>query len=434
MRILIFGDVPGIPQLLRHIPAEHLIGMVCAAIRPRYHAPLTDIAAFHELPLIMQPRVNSADYANFKLAVKQLAPDLILVNSYSMIVREDVLALARLGGINIHGALLPRYRGCNPSQWAILNGETRTGVTMHEMSAGLDEGAIIDQREVPLFFEDTWQAVYARISLATDGLIAANLESLLAGEWQAQQQDVVEANYCRRRTPEDGRFSWNEPVVAIYNKIRALLPPLPPAFYVGAAGARVAIEQQLTPLGVTALKYGSVGGGTMVADRTRLRPLRREDAALLYSWINNRDLVIFNSPYYPITDIDHEAWMDSMLKKRVDLVIFVIEEIETEQVIGTCQLLNINWRHRSAELQIRIGDESFHGKGHGLEAVELLCRFGFADLNIHRIYLSVFSSNERAIKTYEKCDFKHEGLMREAAFIDGKWMDVAIMGRLNHDE
>ncbi|MEI6837229.1 MAG: formyltransferase family protein, partial [Alcaligenaceae bacterium] len=159
MRILIFGDIPGIPQLLRHIPAEHLIGTVCAAIRPQYHDPLSDIAAFHELPLIIQPKVNSADYANFKVAIKQLAPDLILVNSYSMIVREDVLALARLGGINIHGALLPRYRGCNPTQWAILNGETLTGVTMHEMSAGLDEGAIIDQREVPLFFEDTWQAV-----------------------------------------------------------------------------------------------------------------------------------------------------------------------------------------------------------------------------------------------------------------------------------
>lgn len=359
-------------------------------------------------------------------------PDLILVNSYSMIVREDVLALARFGGINIHGALLPRYRGCNPTQWAILNGETLTGVTMHEMSAGLDEGAIIDQREVPLFFEDTWQAVYARISHATDDLITANLESLLAGTWQARQQDVVEANYCRRRTPEDGRFSRNEPVIAIYNKIRALLPPLPPAFYVDAAGARVAIEQQLTPWGVTALKYGSVGGGAMVAKRVRLRALRREDSALLYEWINQRELVIFNAPYHPVSEVDHESWLESMLIKRFDLVIFVIEDIASGQTIGSCQLFNINWRHRSAELQIRIGDQRFQSQGLGSEAVQLLCRFGFDDLNLHRIYLSVFKNNERAIGAYRKCGFVEEGVIREAAFIDGKWIDVAMMGRLNH--
>ncbi len=434
MRILIFGDIPGIPQFLRYIPVEHLVGIVGATIRPQYHAALAAIAESHALPLLIQPKVDSVDYASFRAAVRQLQPDLIWVNSYSMILRQDVLSAARLGGINIHGALLPKYRGCNPTQWAILNGEAATGVTMHEMLAGIDEGAIIDQRVVPLFFEDTWQTAYARISAATDALITANLHNILNGDWQARQQDTSQVSYCRRRIPDDGLFDWSQPVADIYNKIRALLPPLPPAFYVDTAGGKVNMDRQLTPFAVTTLKYGPAGGKGLVADRVRLRPLRKEDSALLYDWITHRELVILNAPFYPVSEADHAAWIESMLTKRMDLVIFVIEELETSQAIGTCQLLNINWRHRSAELQIRIGNEQFLGRGFGSEAVRLLCNFGFADLNLHRIYLHVFANNIRAFNAYKKCEFSQEGLLKESAFIDGAWEDVVVMGKLNRHE
>ena len=195
MRILLFGDIPGIPQLLRYFQSQYLVGIVCAVIRPQYHAILSEIARSHNLPLLIQPKVNSQDYPAFREAVNRLAPDLILVNSYSMIVRADALAIPCLGGINIHGGLLPKYRGCNPTQWAILKGESSTRVTMHEMSAALDEGPIIDR---------------------------------------------------------------DESIVAIYNKIRALLPP---AFYLDISGTRVPMPQQLTPWELAALKYGHVGGG-----------------------------------------------------------------------------------------------------------------------------------------------------------------------------
>ena len=261
MRILLFGDIPGIPQLLRHVPVEHVIGIVGATIRPQYHTGLAAIAESHAIPFLIQPKVNSSNYTSFRSAVTQLAPDLIWASSYSMIVRQDVLRAARLGGINIHGALLPKYRGCNPTQWAILNGETETGVTMHEMSEGLDEGAIIDQRTVPLLFEDTWQTASARISVAKDELIKANLQIILSGQWQARRQGKSQSPYCRRRTPDDGHFDWNETVVDIYNKIRALLPPLPPAFYTDASGKKMLMDRQLTPFGVTAMKYSPEGGG-----------------------------------------------------------------------------------------------------------------------------------------------------------------------------
>jgi RimJ/RimL family protein N-acetyltransferase len=171
----------------------------------------------------------------------------------------------------------------------------------------------------------------------------------------------------------------------------------------------------------------------MQSDRVRLRPLLKADAPLLYEWITDRDLVILNSPFHPVSETDHESWVGRMMTRRSDLVIFVIEDVASGRAIGSCQLLNINWIHRSAELQIRIGDSAFHSKAYGSEAVILLINFGFKDLNLHRIYLHVFAVNARAVRAYEKCGFTREGTLKEAAFIDGKWVDVHVMGLLNHD-
>lgn len=166
----------------------------------------------------------------------------------------------------------------------------------------------------------------------------------------------------------------------------------------------------------------------------RLRPLKQEDKELLYEWITDRSLVILNSPYYPVSEADHQAWLDSMLARRSDSVTFAIETKDTNVTIGTCRLLHINPIHRSAELQIRIGNTRFQGKGHGSEAVKALCKFGFRDLNLHRICLHVFASNRRAIRAYEKCGFELEGRLRDGAFIDGRWEDVLVLGLLNSQE
>jgi RimJ/RimL family protein N-acetyltransferase len=168
----------------------------------------------------------------------------------------------------------------------------------------------------------------------------------------------------------------------------------------------------------------------MFGSRVRLRPLRQDDRTLLYQWIIDRELVILNAPYLPVSQSDHEAWIDSMLVKRADVVLFVIEDSVTGCGIGTCQLLNINCVHRNAELQIRIGNSSSQSKGLGTEAIELLINFGFKDLNLHRIYLHVFATNERAVRAYKKCGFVTEGVLRQAAHIDGKFLDVLCMALL----
>jgi methionyl-tRNA formyltransferase/RimJ/RimL family protein N-acetyltransferase len=430
LRILVFGDALGVLPLLKHIPECNIVGIVGAVIRPQYYDELRTIANNHSLPSLIQPRPHDSGYAEFIAAVRVLDPDLIWVNSYSMILHEDLLSIPKLGGINIHGALLPQYRGSNPTQWAILNNESGTGVTMHEMVVGIDEGAVIGQKKVPLFFEDTWKDVYDRIAIATDELIEEKMPEILSGKWSAVPQDESKSKKYSRRKPEDGFFSWDEPVVDIYNKIRALLPPLPTAFYLDQSADKVHIDRQLTPFSVASLKYGFMMRGGVEAKRVCLRPLCREDSVLLYDWINCRSLVVFNAPFYPVSEVDHSAWMESMLTKRMDLVIFVIEELAEGHVIGTCQLFNINWQQRSAELQIRIGNETYQNKGFGTEGVMLLCEFGFTDLNLHRIYLNVFANNTRAIKAYEKCGFMREGLLKEAAYIDGVWIDVVVMAKL----
>ncbi len=161
-----------------------------------------------------------------------------------------------------------------------------------------------------------------------------------------------------------------------------------------------------------------------------LRSVKKEDSMILFEWINKRSLIILNSHFHSISESEHENWFNKITPRRNDLVFFMIEAREERKVIGSCQLFNIHPVFRNAELQIRIGDEKFHGQGFGSEAVRQLVEFGFKDLNLHRIYLNVFSDNHRAIRAYEKCGFIKEGLLRKAAFISGNWVDVAVMGIL----
>ena len=432
MRLILVGDTPGVNQLLRHIPEECVVGIIAASIRPQYLVDLNNLAKSKGIPLLIQPTWKSFNYESFRLQVEALNADLIWVNSYSMIIRDDVLSTTRLGALNIHGALLPRYRGCNPTQWTIINQEYETGVTLHEIDSGLDTGPIIDQRKVQIFIEDTWLDVRSRLEIATDALLRANVPNVLSENWSAFSQNECQATVGPRRRPEDGRFHWSAPVMEIHNKIRALVPPLPGASFELPSGEWMQITEYQSPWQITASKYSSdCGGCVLQSEKLRLRPLQKSDAPLLFQWIADRDLFIGNFFCASVSDTDHEQWVERMMTKRSDLVIFVIEELVTSQAIGTCQLLNINWIHSSAELQIRIGSTKHHGKGYGIEAVQLLCTFGFSDLNLHRIYLQVLSDNSRAIRAFEKCGFANEGLLRDAAYVAGQRTDVILMGRLD---
>jgi len=161
-----------------------------------------------------------------------------------------------------------------------------------------------------------------------------------------------------------------------------------------------------------------------------LAPVTRADLPQLFAWINDRDLVLLSAGYRPVNELQHEAWLGRMLT-RDDVYLFGIREVASGRLIGSCQLLAVDRAHRKAELQIRIGDAQARGRGYGTQAVELLVKFGFVDLNLHRIALHVFADNAAALRAYEKAGFQREGLLRDAAYVDGRYLDAVVMGILN---
>lgn len=164
----------------------------------------------------------------------------------------------------------------------------------------------------------------------------------------------------------------------------------------------------------------------------KLAPFTLEDLPLLFDWINDREQVLFNAPYKPVHWGQHQAWFES-IQQRKDMVVFGIRLLEGNKLIGSCQLHSINSVHRTAELQIRIGEVEERGHGFGTQAVQLLLDFAFKDLNLRRVYLHVFANNIPAIRIYEKKGFKNEGLLRQAAYVDGAYMDVMVMGILRDE-
>jgi RimJ/RimL family protein N-acetyltransferase len=167
--------------------------------------------------------------------------------------------------------------------------------------------------------------------------------------------------------------------------------------------------------------------------QVRLGPLEDRDSDTLFAWINDRELVVLSSPFAPVHRAAHDAWFQQ-IRKREDTAIFAIRMVDGDRLVGSCQLHSIDRTHDAAELQIRLGERDVWGMGLGTEAVELLLDYGFAGLGLHRICLHVLAGNERARHLYAGVGFREEGVLREAAMIDGRRTDLLIMGKLETDD
>lgn len=156
-----------------------------------------------------------------------------------------------------------------------------------------------------------------------------------------------------------------------------------------------------------------------------------EDSKKYFSWINNRELVEYNSTFKTIKLKDHNKWF-SQINSNPSSVYFSII-YRKKILIGSCSLRNIDLKKLEAELQIRIGEENYTSKGYGFHALILLLEFGFSSLKLDNIFLNVFTSNIRAIKAYEKCLFKKEKLIQNAVFMNGEFKDMYLMRVLKKD-
>jgi methionyl-tRNA formyltransferase len=228
-KILLVGDSKGVRQMLRHIPNESIAGICMASIRPQYVEDLKQVAFELGVPTFLQPEQSSPKMTDFVTQIQDLQAEMLLMNSYSMRIGTEVLALFPKGCFNIHAALLPKNRGPNPIQWVILKGETQTGVTLHRVSQEFDQGEIVDQVELKVLKNDSWLDISDKLDRATDYLLARNRPQLLNGVLQSHTQDENVATKNRRRSAADSRFKWSDPIKHIYRLHLAALPPLPPA-------------------------------------------------------------------------------------------------------------------------------------------------------------------------------------------------------------
>ena len=171
--------------------------------------------------------VNTPDWIE---RIKTWEPDLIFSFYYRNMIKEEILNIPRLGAFNMHGSLLPKYRGRVPINWAVLHGEKETGVTLHHMVKRADAGDIVDQEAVPIGREDTAQDVFGKCVAAARLVLERQLEALTQGTAPRRKQDESQATYFGGRKPEDGRIDWTTSAENIYNLIRAVTQPYPGAF------------------------------------------------------------------------------------------------------------------------------------------------------------------------------------------------------------
>ncbi len=198
--------------------------------------------------------------------LRALAPELVFSFYYRRLLPAAVLDVPRLGAFNIHGSLLPRYRGRAPVNWAVLRGERETGATLHAMTARADAGDIVDQEPVSIGPDDTAAEVQERVRDAAVAMLDRQLEALLHGTAPRRPQDESLAFTVRRRRPEDGAFEWSWPAVRIHDLVRAVTHPYPGAFTMFGDGRRLTVWRTGRVAGAVP---GSAAPGTMriVADR-----------------------------------------------------------------------------------------------------------------------------------------------------------------------
>ena len=188
-------------------------------------------------------RVETPDTPNtseWLAAGRAVNPDFLFSFYYRHMLDKAWLQIPRLGALNMHGSLLPKYRGRAPVHWAILRGESETGASLHYMLEKPDAGALVDQQSVPILENDTALDVSLKVAEAAEGVLRRSLPALLAGRAQARAFDLNKGSYFGRRRPEDGRIDWQGTARSVHDLVRAVAPPFPGAF-TELNGCRLAI-------------------------------------------------------------------------------------------------------------------------------------------------------------------------------------------------
>src|SRR5713101_5685897 len=277
MRIVFCGTpsfaVPTLKHLLGQADFE-IVGVITQPDRPRGRGQEVSFSAVKETALaanlvVHQPEKIRAPETGTLL--RKLAPNCVVIIASGQIIPAKLLSIPKLGWINLHASLLPKYRGAAPINWAIVNGETRTGVTTMRIDAGMDTGEMLLRREIEIGTKETAPGLASRLSESGALLMAETLRGLAAGIIVPISQNDAEASYAPMLKKEDGRIDWQQPAIEIYNRMRGFAPW--PGAYTTFRGQSCHVWGEPVSKEGGAGLQGSAGGaapGTLFGDKNEL--------------------------------------------------------------------------------------------------------------------------------------------------------------------
>ncbi len=184
------------------------------------------LAELHDIPVITPEDPNTPEVIE---RIRAVQPDFIFSFYYRLMLKQALLDIPARGALNMHGSLLPKYRGRVPVNWAIIHGETETGATLHYMTAKPDNGDIVAQQAVPILPDDTAHEVFQKVTVAAEMALHGVMPALLAGKAPRSKQDLSLGGYFGGRKPQDGEIDWAQSAQNIHNLVRAVAPPYPGA-------------------------------------------------------------------------------------------------------------------------------------------------------------------------------------------------------------
>ncbi|HTS83905.1 MAG TPA: formyltransferase [Usitatibacter sp.] len=221
------------------------------------------LARAHDIEVSTTTDPNDKD---FVAKLSEISPDFIFSFYYRYMLSPAVLATAMRGAYNMHGSLLPKYRGRVPINWAVLRGEKSTGATLHEMVEKPDAGRIVDQMAIPILPDDRAIDVFRKVTVAAELVLDRALPKLIDGTAEFATQDLSKGGYFRGRKTDDGRIDWSKGAREIHDLVRAVAPPYPGAFtMLGNARLRVLRSRVLDAAGRDAAPTLQAEGEYLVA-------------------------------------------------------------------------------------------------------------------------------------------------------------------------
>ena len=249
-----------------------LIGVITQPDRPQGRqlqlkaSPVKEAAIAAGLPVLQPEKIRTESSLS---EIRALEPDLIVVAAYGQILPKALLDIPKHGCLNVHTSLLPKYRGAAPIQWAILNGDPMTGVTIMLMDPGLDTGPILSQRENVIESSDTSQTLHDRLAIIGGELLLQMIPDWLAGTLTAKPQPAEGTSYARKIEKQDGLLDWTLSATALWNRVRGSIP-WPGAFFHHPVGTKTILKVwQATPEDCSAGSVGEVISAD--ADGVRVR-------------------------------------------------------------------------------------------------------------------------------------------------------------------